>query len=146
MKALVNDALADVPNINLFAQLVKDQPGLFELLDPQSDYTILAPNDAAVKASTGVVGGGDGGVNPQLALSFVERAAADPALIARASTLKTSLEDPKYVNLGPGEPARLVSTPVAGGNLSIVAGLGKSVIYGGLGNSFAGGAVHVGDG
>lgn len=133
-------------DIDLFAALVNDQPDLFDLLDPSSNYAILAPKNSAGKLDTGGVRGRGGGVSPQLALAFVQQASGDPPLAARQRTLKTVLKDPKYVDLGPGEPGRIVSLPLVDGtNTSIVAGMGKGVTFGGQGNPFAAGAIYVGD-
>lgn len=144
LKALVIDALDKVPDIGQFAKAVKDQPGVFDLLNPSLDYTILAPDDAA-----GVPGGdgtGSAGVNAQLALAFVQRGSSDPALTSRPLTLKTALKDQNYVDLGSNEPARMVSTPASETSISITAGLGKNVTFAGQANSlFDGGAIHVGN-
>lgn len=145
LKALIIDALENVPDIDLFTGLVKDEPDLFQLLNPASNYAIFAPDNAAVQADTEGVGSGDNGVSPQLALAFVERGLADPPLLAGPRTLKTSLTDQKYVNLGPGEPAKIVSLPM-GKNLSITAGMGKIVPFEGQGNPFDAGTINVGKG
>ena len=142
LKKLILDALKNVPDIERFTAWVNAESNIFELLNPESNYPILAPNNDAVKANIGGNRRRDGSYPPELALSFVQRGFGDPPLSAGPRTLKTSLKDPKYVNLGPDEPARLVSLPV-GTNLSIVAGMGESVSFG-ADIPFEAGTINVG--
>ena len=146
LKNLILDALAKVPNVELFTALIKSESDIFELLDPESNYTILAPNNDAVKAKTGGNWRRSGGYPPEVALSFVGRGFREPSLKNKPNTLKTELKDPKYANLGPNEPARIVSAPVStngtnGTNFSILASIGDSVsIVAGMGESVSFGA------
>ena len=144
LKSLILDGLENSPVTNLFAALLRDQPNLFKLLNPESNYTILAPSNSAVeRANLSYLGEGMG-YSHQLALSFVERGPADPPLEAGPRTLKTVLKDTKYVSLGQGESARLGSSP-EGAGLRIVSGMQQGVAFGGQAYLFGAGTIYVGE-
>ena len=144
LKSLILDGLENSPDTNLFAALLRGQPDLFKLLNPESDYTILAPNNSAVKRANLPYLREGMGYSHQLALSFVERGPVDPPLAAGPRTLKTTLRDIKYVGLGPGQSARLVSSP-EGAGLRIVSGMQQGVAFGGQAYPFGAGAIYVGE-
>ena len=69
---MILDALQKVPNIDRFvAALNESVPNILEQLDPESNYTIFAPNNAAMEGGSRREGGG--ARITQLALSFVKR-------------------------------------------------------------------------
>ena len=146
LKSLILDGLENIPDTNLFAALLRSQPDLFKLLNPESDYTILAPNNSAVKRANLPKLGEGMGYSRQLALSFVERGPTDPPLTAGPRTLKTTLNDGENVDFGwgKGARARLVSSP-EGTGLRIVSGMHQGVAFGGKAYPFGAGTIYVGE-
>ena len=144
LKSLILDGLENLPDTNLFAALLRGQPDLFKLLNPESDYTILAPNNSAVKRANLPYLREGRGYGHQLALSFVERGPTDPPLEAGPRTLKTALKDTDYVGLGQGQSARLVSSP-EGAGLRIFSGMQEGVAFGRQAYPFGAGTIYVGE-
>ena len=152
IKKVILDALQKVPNIDRFvAALNESVPNILEQLDPESNYTIFAPNNAAMEGGSKRLGR-RGAYNPELALSFVKRGATDPPLTSGPRTLNTELTDQQYVNLGPGEPAKIVSLPLdkdlniatgGGTYLGIVSGKGRNATFKDQGFLFDAGAINV---
>lgn len=133
------DALQGVPDADRFAAALKESvPSVFDLLDPESDYTVFAPNNAAMEREGQGLKRGEGELTPKLALSFAKRGNTNEPLTFRPSTVNTVLLDGQYVNLGPGEPAKIVLLPLdknfniaTGGNgthLRIVSGMGNFTV------------------
>ena len=144
LKSLILDGLENLPDTNLFAALLRGQPNLFKLLNPESNYTILAPNNSAVKRVNLSYMEEGLGYNRRLALSFVERGPMDLPLEAGPRTLKTALKDIQYVGLGWGQSARLVSSP-EGAGLRIFSGMLPGIAFGGQAYPFGAGTIYVGE-
>ncbi|KAK3348704.1 hypothetical protein B0T25DRAFT_581806 [Lasiosphaeria hispida] len=137
--------IQETPNLSVFADVL-DQNKDVLMLDNSTEYLIFAPSNsadaqyylysqAAVSGSPDTLAlGGEGDteedkrhITPALALLFIDRGRSPPDLAVQAATLRTNLTDPRYVNLGPGIPANIVSEPAPGTghrNIMLTAGLG----------------------
>jgi hypothetical protein len=146
------DALSKIPQASAFAELLVQGPGVFQLLNPDSNHSNFVPsNEAVARYSIGLQRrDGQGGYSPEVALSFVDRGNTDDTLSSRPRTLKTVVKDPRYANLGPDEPVKVVSLPTDQGDpnrpVKIVSGMGNSVTVIEKAVPFEGGDIMVSDG
>ncbi|GAP84077.1 putative beta-ig-h3 fasciclin [Rosellinia necatrix] len=128
-------SLFETPDTKEFAGLLERHDDFIGTLDNSTNYTIIAPsNDAVLTLSQIINESGqffrreDSGTPPEVALLFIERGDDFPDLALRQATLRTSLRDPQYVNIGPGEPVKIVSEPDPSDRkrITLTSGLGNT--------------------
>ncbi|KAG0634491.1 hypothetical protein HOY80DRAFT_1012437 [Tuber brumale] len=155
-KAAVLAALAKDPETKPFGDLLSQAPAVFEGLEENKEYYIFAPTAKFVLdflkylqdnprrlALRKVL------VDPNTSQQFAEKPKGAPDIKRVPSTLKTTLVgETKYVDLGAGEGARVVSNPVASenGTVHIISGFGNSTLVHADEIPFEGGVIKKCDG
>ncbi|CAZ85006.1 unnamed protein product [Tuber melanosporum] len=155
-KAAVLAALAKDPQTKPFGDLLSQAPAVFEGLEEKKEYYIFAPtaqfvleflkylqDDPRRLARRKVL------VDPNTSQQFAEKPKGAPDIKRVPSTLKTTLVgETKYVDLGAGEGARVVSNPVTSenGTVHIISGFGNSTLVHAEEIPFEGGVIKKCDG
>ncbi|KAG0633453.1 hypothetical protein HOY80DRAFT_896509 [Tuber brumale] len=131
-------ALASDDQTKLFRDLLALAPSVFEGLEEGKEYYIFAPTTEFVveflrvhQADPQRLARRKVLVDPYTSQQFAEKPKGAPDISEVPSTLNTTLVgETKYVDLGPGEAARVVSNPLGGGNggVEIISGFGNSTL------------------
>jgi hypothetical protein len=149
-------ALAGDDQIKPFGDLLALAPSVFEGLDGGKKYYIFAPTAESIVEF--LKGHQDEPnrhvrrkqlVDPYTRQQFVEKPEEGPDIKEESRTLRTTLVgETKYVDLGPGEAARVVSNPVPGGDgkVRITSGFGNSTLVYAEDIPFDGGVIRKCDG
>ncbi|PWW75440.1 hypothetical protein C7212DRAFT_281840 [Tuber magnatum] len=155
-KDAVLAALAKDPDTKAFGDLLAQAPSVFEGLEEKKEYYLFAPttqfvvdflrrlqDDPSRLARRKVL------VDPSTSQQFAEKPKGGPDIKRVSSTLETTLVgETKYVDLGEGEGARVVSNPIASenGSVHIISGLGHSTLVHADEIPFEGGVIKKCDG
>ena len=156
VKDAILSALAKGPDTKAFGDLLAQAPSVFEGLEEGKEYYVFAPTTQSVVEFLKRLQGGpqrlahrEVRVDPNFSQQFAEKPKGDPDIQNIPLTLKTTLVgETKYVDLGPGEGARVVSNPMDGqnGTVRITSGFGSStIVYAGQ-IPFEGGIIKKCDG
>lgn len=149
-------ALSRDDETKAFGDLLALAPSVFEGLEEGKEYYIFAPTtqfvveflknhqvDPKRLARRQVL------VDPYTSQQFAEKPKSLPDIKQAPSTLNTTLVgENKYVDLGPGEAARVVSNPASNGDGSvrIISGFGNSTLVHAEDIPFEGGVIKKSDG
>ncbi|KAG0133174.1 hypothetical protein HOY82DRAFT_483035, partial [Tuber indicum] len=144
-------ALASDDETKLFGELLALEPSVFESLEDGKEYYIFAPttqfvleflgehrDDQQWLARRNVL------VDPYISQQFAEKPVGAPDIKDAPCILETRLVgETKYVDLGPGEAALVVSNPVPGGDgtVEITSGFGNSTLVHAEDIPFEGGVI-----
>ncbi|CUS11029.1 unnamed protein product [Tuber aestivum] len=155
-KDAVLAALAKDPATKAFGDLLTQAPSVFEGLEEKKEYYLFAPTTQFVVdflkrlrenpprlALRKVL------VDPNTSQQFAEKPKGAPDIKRVSSTLETTLVgETKYVDLGEGEGARVVSNPITSenGSVHIISGFGHSTLVQADEIPFEGGVIKKCDG
>jgi len=144
-------ALASDDETKLFGELLALAPSVFESLEADKEYYIFAPTTQFVLEFLGEhrddqqwLARRNLLVDPYISQQFAEKPEEGPDIKYESLTLETRLVgETKYVDLGPGEAALVVSNPVPDGDgaVEITSGFGNSTLVHAEGIPFEGGVV-----
>ncbi|CUS11030.1 unnamed protein product [Tuber aestivum] len=149
-------ALAKDPDTKAFGELLAKAPSVFEGLGEGKEYYVFAPTTEFIIAFLRRMQQGPGRfprrkvlVDPNTSQQFAEKPKGAPDIRRVSTTLKTSLVgETKYVDLGPGEGARVVSNPSSNenGTVHVTSGFGNSTLVHAGEIPFQGGVIKKCDG
>ncbi|PWW75433.1 hypothetical protein C7212DRAFT_202811, partial [Tuber magnatum] len=149
-------ALAKDPDTKAFGDLLAKAPSVFEGLGEKKEYYVFAPTTEFIIAFLRRMQENPGQlprrkvlVDPNTSQQFAEKPKGAPDIKRVSTTLKTSLVgETKYVDLGAGEGARVVSNPASNqnGTVHITSGFGNSTLVHAGEIPFDGGVIKKCDG
>ena len=149
-------ALAKDPETQAFGDFLTQAPSVFEGLEENKEYYVFAPTTQFIVDFLKHLQDNPQGlgrrkvlVDPNVSQQFAEKPKGAADIKRVSTTLQTTLVgETKYVDLGAGEGARVVSNPTISenGTVHIISGFGNSTLVHADDIPFEGGVIKKCDG